>query len=109
MATRLAAKRLREAGINLEPLLRNAGLSVGQIDKQEARIGVASQIKFLELAAEALKDQLLGFRLARDGDLRLMGLLLRRSLVRDARRCACPGPTVQLDRQCRHCSEMLRV
>jgi len=75
MATRLAAKRLREAGINLEPLLRNAGLSVGQIDEQEARIGVASQIKFLELAAEALKDQLLGFRLARDGDLRLMGLL----------------------------------
>ena len=61
MATRLAAKRLREAGINLEPLLRNAGLSVGQINKQEARIGVASQIKFLELAAEALKDQLLGF------------------------------------------------
>ena len=75
MATRLAAKRLREAGIDLEPLLRNAGLSVGQIDEQEARIGVASQIKFLELAAEALKDQLLGFRLARDGDLRLMGLL----------------------------------
>jgi hypothetical protein len=66
---------LREAGINLEPLLRNVGLSVGQIDEQEARIGVASQIKFLELAAEALKDQLLGFRLARDGDLRLMGLL----------------------------------
>jgi len=75
VATRLAAKRLREAGINLEPLLRNAGLSVGQINEQEARIGVASQIRFLELAAEALKDQLLGFRLARDGDLRLMGLL----------------------------------
>ena len=39
MATRLAAKRLRETGINLEPLLRNAGLSVGQIDEQDARIG----------------------------------------------------------------------
>ena len=75
MATRLAAKRLREAGIDPDPLLRNVGLSVGQMDQQEARIGVASQIKFLELAAEALKDQLLGFRLARDGDLRLMGLL----------------------------------
>ena len=75
VATRLAARRLREAGIRLEPLLRNAGLSVGQIDKQDTPIGVASQIKFLELAAEALRDQSLGFRLARDGDLRLMGLL----------------------------------
>jgi AraC-like DNA-binding protein len=75
VATRLAAKRLREAGISLEPLLRSAGLSVGQVDEQDTRIGVASQIKFLELAAEALKDQLLGFGLARDGDLRLIGLL----------------------------------
>ena len=75
VATRLAARRLRQAGISLAPLLRSAGLSVGQIDKQDSRIGVASQIKFLELAAEALKDQLLGFRLARDGDLRLLGLL----------------------------------
>ena len=39
------------------------------------RIGVASQIKFLELAAKALKDPLLGFRLARDGELRQIGLL----------------------------------
>ena len=31
--------------------------------------------RFLELAAKALKDPLLGFRLARDGDLRQMGLL----------------------------------
>ena len=84
VATRLAAGRLREAGISLEPLLRNAGLSVGQIDEQDTPIGVASQIKFLELAADALKDQLLGFRLARDGDLRLTALL-HRSLVRDAR------------------------
>ncbi len=75
VATRLAAGRLRESGISLEPLLKNASLSVGQIDEQDTPIGVASQIKFLELAAEALNDQLLGFRLARDGDLRLMGLL----------------------------------
>jgi len=39
------------------------------------RIGVASQIMFLELAAQALNDPWLGFRLARDGDLRQMGLL----------------------------------
>src|SRR6266516_3444911 len=75
VATRLAAGRLREAGIVVEPLLRSADLSVSQINKKDMRIGVASQIIFLELAAQALKDTLLGFRLARDGDLRQMGLL----------------------------------
>jgi len=74
VATRLAAGRLREAGIGLEPLLRRVGLSLSQINKKDVRIGVASQIMFLELAAQALKDPLLGFRLARDGDLRQMGL-----------------------------------
>jgi AraC-like DNA-binding protein len=75
IATRLAAGRLREAGIVLEPLLRSAGLSVSQIDRKDMRISVASQIRFLELAANALKDPLLGFRLARDGELRQIGLL----------------------------------
>jgi AraC-like DNA-binding protein len=75
VATRLAAGRLREAGIVLEPLLRSADLSVHQINRQDTRISVASQIRFLELAAEALKDPLLGFRLARDAELRQVGLL----------------------------------
>jgi hypothetical protein len=75
VATRLAAGRLREAGIVLKPLLRSAGLSAGQINSKDIRIGVASQIRFLELAAKALNDPLLGFRLARDADLRLTGLL----------------------------------
>jgi len=75
VATRMAAGRVREAGIALAPLLRSAGLSVSQINKNDVRIGVASQIKFLELAAQALKDPLLGFRLALDADLRQIGLL----------------------------------
>ena len=50
LATRLAAARLREAGIILKPLLRSAGLSVSQIDGKDIRISVASQIRFLELA-----------------------------------------------------------
>jgi AraC-like DNA-binding protein len=75
LATRLAAGRLREAGIVLEPLLRKADLSVSQINNKDMRIGVASQIIFLELAAQALNDPLLGFRLARDGELRQLGLL----------------------------------
>ena len=75
VATRLAAGRLREAGIVLKPLLKSAGLFAGQINGKGIRIGVASQIKFLELAAKALNDPLLGFRLTRDADLRFVGLL----------------------------------
>jgi len=75
VATRLAAARLREGGIDLKPLLRSAGLSASQISLKDLRVGVASQIRFLELAAEALNDPVLGFRLARDGELRLVGLL----------------------------------
>ena len=75
VATRLAAQRLREAGIVLKPLLRSAGLSASQITMKDLRVGVASQIRFLELAAKALNDPVLGFRLARDGELRQVGLL----------------------------------
>jgi AraC-like DNA-binding protein len=75
VATRWAAERLREAGIALEPLLRRAGLSISQINKKDLRIGVANQIRFLELAARALQDPLLGFRLACDGEAREAGLI----------------------------------
>jgi AraC-like DNA-binding protein len=75
VATRLAAQRLRAANMPLEPLLRRAGLSLDQLDNKHLRIAVASQITFLELAANALSDSVLGFRLACEGDLREMGLL----------------------------------
>ena len=74
-ATRLAAQRLRKARIPLQPLLRRAGLSEFQIDTPDARIGVNSQIAFLELAAAELGEPLLGFKTARDFDLRQTGLL----------------------------------
>jgi hypothetical protein len=48
---------------------------VGQIDNKHMRIAVASQIRFLELAAKAVQDPSLGFRLACGCDLREMGLL----------------------------------
>jgi AraC-like DNA-binding protein len=75
VATRLAAQRLREANIPLEPLLKRTGLSLDQLDNKHLRIAVASQIEFLELAAKHLDDSVLGFRLACEGDLREMGLL----------------------------------
>ena len=101
LATRLAAERLREVGIVLEPLLREAGLSVSQINKKDTRIGVASQITFLELAAQALNDPLLGFQAgARWGASAAGAALLRCSLVGNvARRSIGPSATVQSSTQ----------
>lgn len=72
---RLICASMREAGIPLTPLLSKAGLTVEQIDNRSTRVKARSQIRLLELAADALQDDLLGFHLARDYDLREIGLL----------------------------------
>jgi AraC-like DNA-binding protein len=72
---RLVCERLRKRDIPLTPLLSKAGLSIAQIDDRSARVEARSQIRILDLAADALQDDLLGFRLARDYDLREIGLL----------------------------------
>jgi AraC-like DNA-binding protein len=46
-----------------------------QIGNPDMRVGVAAQIAFLDLAARALDDPLLGFRLAHDLEPRQVGLL----------------------------------
>jgi AraC-like DNA-binding protein len=73
--TRLAYARGKEAGIDLEALLKKAGLSAFQIEDHGARLNVRNQISFLNLAASALRDDILGFHLARLLDLREIGLL----------------------------------
>jgi AraC-like DNA-binding protein len=73
--TRLAIARLESAGIPVAPLLRRAGLTPDGIAESEERLSVRSQIAFLDEAAKALKDDCLGFTLARDFDLRKVGLL----------------------------------
>jgi AraC-like DNA-binding protein len=72
---RLVYGHLRKRGLATTPLLSKTGLSVDQINDRNARVKVRSQIKFLEAAAEALHDDMLGFHLARDYDLREIGLL----------------------------------
>jgi AraC-like DNA-binding protein len=72
---RLACTRLRERGIPALPLLSKAGLSIEQIEDSSVRVKAQSQIKLVQLAADALHDDLLGFHLARDYDLREIGLL----------------------------------
>jgi AraC-like DNA-binding protein len=73
--TRLAADRVRRAGIKLEPLLSRVGLTIDQLDDPERRISASNQIAFLRAAAEALNDDFLGLRLAEEFDLRDLGLL----------------------------------
>jgi AraC-like DNA-binding protein len=73
--SRLVSARMRELGIQLEPLLAKAGLTADQIDDPKARLKVQCQIKFLELCAAASRDDMLGFHVARDFELREIGLL----------------------------------
>jgi len=73
--TPLACALVRARGIKLAPLLAAAGLTIEQIKDRAAPIAVHSQIRFLEFAADALRDDLLGFHIARDSDLREIGLL----------------------------------
>ena len=72
---RLVCERLREEAIPLAPLLSKAGLNAAQIDNSSVRVEARSQVKILDLAADALQDDLLGFHLAGEYDLREIGLL----------------------------------
>jgi AraC-like DNA-binding protein len=72
---RHAYARLKRSGIETQDLLEKTGLEVSQIEDHDLRIKVYEQIKFLDLAAKALNDRLLGFNIAREFDLRELGLL----------------------------------
>jgi AraC-like DNA-binding protein len=73
--TRLAYRHAVEGNLNAGPLLRKAGLTVLQIDNAALRLSVKSQIAFLNLVAVGLGDELFGFHLAQDFDLREIGTL----------------------------------
>ena len=65
----------QSAGVPVEPLLRRAGLAPEVIADPEERVSVQSQIRLLDEAAIALKDDFFGFTLSRDFDPREIGLL----------------------------------
>src|SRR6202012_5533220 len=73
--SRLVYARAKHKGIDVAPLLKQAGLTEDVIHDRSASVGVANQIKFVDLVAEALGDDLLGFHLAEDFDPREIGLL----------------------------------
>src|SRR6516162_4489516 len=73
VATRLTIRELKKARIDPQPLLAKAGIS--RLGEEPKRVGAESQIRFLEMAAEALGDSALGLHLAQNFDLRECGML----------------------------------
>jgi hypothetical protein len=73
--SRLAIARLQSARVPVAPLLRRVGLTPEVIADPDERLSVRSQVALLDEAAIALKDDCLGFTLARDFDPRELGLL----------------------------------
>jgi len=72
---RLACARMRELGKDVAAVLSKADLTAAEVDDPAARLEVRTQIRILQLAADELDDDLLGFHLARSFDLRAIGLL----------------------------------
>ena len=72
---RLAVARLVAAGIDPVPLLHRAGITVTQVEDTDAHMAADSQVVLLNLVADALHDDLLGFHLAEEFELRLVDLL----------------------------------
>jgi AraC-like DNA-binding protein len=75
VATRLAIRELTKANIDPGPLLAKAGISPLKLGEEPKRVAAESQIRFLEIAAEALDDSALGLHLAQHFDLRECGML----------------------------------
>jgi AraC-like DNA-binding protein len=75
VAARETLNYLDRRGINAKPALIGAGISRRQLSRDEIGLPVASQHRFLELAAAQANDQLLGLHVAAEMDLRAIGLL----------------------------------
>lgn len=72
---RLACARLRELGKDATVVITSVGAKPEQVYDDAIRLEVPKQIKILELVSEELQDGLLGFHLARNFDLREVGLV----------------------------------
>src|SRR3954452_20763033 len=72
---RLACARLRELGKDPAAVIAKVRAKPEQVYDDAIRLEVPKQIRILELASEELQDGLLGFHLARNFDLREIGLV----------------------------------
>src|ERR1700752_3803940 len=72
---RLACARLDEMGKDPTVILAKVGLTPEVARDPAVRLAARTQIKLLELAAEEVRDEWLGFHLAHSFDLREIGLV----------------------------------
>jgi AraC-like DNA-binding protein len=70
LIARLAYASGKAAGIDIGRLLTRAGLTVKEINNEQARLSVKKQIEFIHFVAECIGASNFGFRLAQDFDLR---------------------------------------
>jgi AraC-like DNA-binding protein len=75
VAARETLSYLDRRGIDAEPALFGAGLSRRQLSENDIGVSVASQYRFLELAATEANDHLLGLHVAAEMDMRAIGIL----------------------------------
>jgi hypothetical protein len=73
--TRLAFAHAETQGLDLDPLLNRAGITREQIANRELRIPARDQLRFINLMADALGDDCLGFHLAQNFEPREGGLI----------------------------------
>jgi len=73
--TRLACARLNAHGKDVAGVLIKAGLVPEAVEDPAVRLEARAQVKLLELAAQALGDDLFGFHLAHGFDVREIGLV----------------------------------
>src|SRR4051812_47216315 len=103
---RLACARLREVGKDVAAVLAEVGAKPEQVNDDAVQLEVPKQIRILELAAEELRDGILGFHLARNFDLREIGLVyyviasserLADALLNGRRYCSIMNEGIRLD------------
>src|SRR5215472_15584390 len=75
VAARETLSYLDRRGIDADPALIGAGISRRQLSQDDVGLSVASQYRFLELAAAEANDQLLGLHVAAEMDIRAIGIL----------------------------------
>lgn len=75
LMSRLAYTYGKHADANVAKLLKQSGLTLDDIHDVDVRISAQKQINFVELVAEEIDDPTFGFHLAREFDLRMIGLL----------------------------------
>ena len=75
LLARLAYEHARSRRLAVRPLIAEAGLTTRQLEDPRVRLPVRNQIEFLNLVADALGDDMLGFHLAQEFELRRGGML----------------------------------